>query len=83
MTCPKCSNGNFEMTGPKYRSDGFHFFHCYACPNCGHEVDEQRPHAEFLENEQAMRGLDGRDCEAINAQDGAWPGEGFNYGRGR
>lgn len=85
MTCPKCSNGNFEMAGPKYRSDGFRYFHVYECARCGHKVDEQRPHAEFLENERAMRGLDARDCEGINAQSGAAPTDHgyFDYGRGR
>lgn len=71
------------MTGPKYRDDGFRYFHCYECPMCRRTFDEQRPHAEWEANQRAMRGLDVRDCENINVQDGAWPGEGFNYGMGR
>lgn len=81
MTCPKCSNGNFEMSGPKYADDGFRYFHCYECGRCGHKVREQRPHSEWLENQRAMRGLDARDCENINALIPD-PGD-FNYGRGR
>ncbi len=69
------------MGKPKYRNDGFRYFHVYECGACGHRVDEQRSHAEFLENERAMRRLDARDCDAINA---AIPDPGdFNYGRGR
>jgi len=31
---------------------------------------------------RAERGLEARDCAMINGPE-AWPGEGFNYGRGR
>lgn len=48
------------MGTPKYRDDGFRYFHCYACP-CGHKFDDQRPHAEWLDNQEAMRALDHRD----------------------
>jgi hypothetical protein len=68
----------------KYRSDGFRLFHCLEC-RCGFRTEIARPHAEFLENERAMRGLDARDCEGINDQTGAAPSDHdyFNYGRGR
>lgn len=78
-----CACG-LDMGKPKYRSDGFRFFHCWEC-KCGFRTEQQRPHEEFLANERAMRGLDARDCDGINAQSGAAPTDPdyFNYGRGR
>lgn len=76
MNCVKCGR---PMGRPKYFNDGYRYFHVYHCAACGHEARDQRPHEEFLENERAMRQLDARDCENINAHDGG----DFNYGRGR
>lgn len=55
-----CAQCGAPMTGPKYRDDGFRYYHVYECPQ-GHRYDELRPHSEWLDNQRAMRGLDARD----------------------
>jgi hypothetical protein len=90
MSCPKCSKPQMEL-------DEWNDF-TLACSRIssgmGNRADREtytefRGHcrcaAEPNTEERAMRCLDARDCEGINAQTGAMPSDHdyFNYGRGR